>query len=241
MIFMFDAGREGNRVPIRKVLAAKEEGTENAPKEFFLHSVGTNKREKRSRGVGTAGDVECMFVAAHKPLFQIKKKPRTRYGGNTSSVLYNDVQKPGWKTCPQVTAQTKAFIFNSPPCPATNAESLDPAKWSSAKAKKKSKIPASARNLLPLNWHERHIDFFSELILNFNLGGVIDLFGSANLAIACISATPPRPYLALVRSELHASVLASAVDTYIAREMGRAGPPPSKWYIAEMKDVVAKH
>ena len=85
------------------------------------------------------------------------------------------------------------------------------------------------------------MDFFSELIHNFNLGAVVDLFGSANLAIACISATPPRPYLALVRSELHASVLASAVDTYIAREMGRAGPPPSKWYIAEMKDVVAKY
>ena len=171
----------------------------------------------------------------------MKKKPRTRYGGSTSSVLYSDVQKPGWKTCPQVSPEWKRRIFNAPPCPTTNADSLDSTKWSSPKAKKKNKIPASARNLLPLNWHERHMDFYSELIHNFNLGAVVDLFGSANLAIACVSATPPRPYLALVRNELHATVLAGAVDTFIAREMGRAGPPPSKWYIAEMKEVVAKY
>ena len=53
MLFFLDAGREGNRVPISKVLAAKE--TENDPKEFFLHLVGTSKRAKRSRGVGRAG------------------------------------------------------------------------------------------------------------------------------------------------------------------------------------------
>ena len=42
MLFFLDAGREGNRGPIRKVLAAKE--TENDPKEFFLHLVGTNEK-----------------------------------------------------------------------------------------------------------------------------------------------------------------------------------------------------
>ncbi len=92
-----------------------------------------------------------------------------------------------------------------------------------------------------MNWWERHTDFFSELINNFNIGAVVDLFGSSNLAKACVYSTPPRPYLCLVRNFLHASVLSNAVDTFIAREMGRAGPPPSKFYVAEMKDVVAQH
>jgi len=85
------------------------------------------------------------------------------------------------------------------------------------------------------------MDFFSELINNFNIGAVVDLFGSSNLAKACVVATPPRPYLCLVRNELHGSVLADAVDTFIMREMGRADPQPSKFFVAEMKDIVAKH
>ena len=122
-----------------------------------------------------------------------------------------------------------------------NTDTLDPVKCADPKAKKKHRIPASARNLLPLNWHERHQDFYSELLHNFNFCAVIDLFGSSNLAKACVSATPPRPYLCLVRNELHGKVLAEAADTYIMREMGRAGPPASKFFVADMKDIVAKH
>jgi len=142
---------------------------------------------------------------------------------------------------PQVSKETKANIFNSPPCPVTNADSLDTAKWVDAKAKKRFKIPTSARTLLPLNWWDHHMDFYLELLHNFNIGAVVDLFGSTNLAKACVYSTPPRPYLCLCRNLCHVSVLSKAVDTFIAREMGRAGPPPSKFYVAEMKDVVAQH
>ena len=83
--------------------------------------------------------------------------------------------------------------------------------------------------------------FFVELLHNFNIRAVVDLFGSTNLAKACVYSTPPRPYLCLCRNYLHASVLSKAVDTFIAREMGRAGPPASKFYVEGMKDVVAEH
>jgi hypothetical protein len=240
MLFMFDAGREGNRIPIRKHLACKDES--DPPKEFFLHTTGRGKgHATKTRGVGTAGDIECMFVASRKPMFHIKKKTRTRYGGNTSSVLYNNVHRAGWKTMPQVSREAKARIFAAPPCPVTNSDSLDAAKWADPRAKKKNKIPGSARNLLPLNWWERHMDFFGELIHNFNLCGVVDLFGSSNLAKACVYATPPRPYLCLVRNEEHGAMLADAVDTFIMREMGRSGPPPSKFFVKEMADIVAKY
>ena len=35
-----------------------------------------------------------MMVKTRKPMNQIKKKPRTNYGGTTASVLYKDVKKP---------------------------------------------------------------------------------------------------------------------------------------------------
>ena len=36
-------------------------------------------------------------------------------------------------------------------------------------------------------------------------------------------------------------MVSRAIDTFIMREIGREGPPPSKFFIAEMKDEVAKH
>ena len=76
---------------------------------------------------------------------------------------------------------------------------------------------------------------------NFNVVGVIDLFGSVNLANACLSSEPPRPYLGLLRNPTHVEVVSRAIGTFIMREIGREGPPPSKFFIAEMKDEVAKH
>ena len=101
-------------------------------------------------------------------------------------------------------------------------------------------MPRSAVNLLPVHWWERDATFFKEIFDNFNVVGVIDVFGSANMAIACVNSEPPRPYLGLVRHQKHALVIQGHVDKYIMVEMGREGPPASKFYTAEVKELVAR-
>ena len=34
--------------------------------------------------------------------------------------------------------------------------------------------------------------------------------------------------------------LTEAVDTFIVREMGREGPPPSKFFVADLKDAAKR-
>jgi len=92
---------------------------------------------------------------------------------------------------------------------------------------------------LPVNWWERSPKFFLKIFDNFNVIGAIDLFGSANMAIACVD-DPPRPYLGLLQNDAHVDVLSDAVDQFIMREMGRAAPPPSKFFVAEVKELVAR-
>ena len=60
------------------------------------------------------------------------------------------------------------------------------------------------------------------------------------MAIACVNSDPPRPYVALLRNQKHVDVIAGHIDNYIMREMGREGPPASKFFLAEVKDVVAR-
>ena len=103
---------------------------------------------------------------------------------------------------------------------------------------KKAKLQRQARGALPLNWWERSSRFYEEILDNFNIASVIDLFGSTNAAIACVTAEPPKPYVGLCRNNEHVRVMSEAVDTFIVREMGREGPPASKFFIAEMKEVV---
>ena len=69
---------------------------------------------------------------------------------------------------------------------------------------------------------------------------MVDLFGRVNMAKACVASVPPRPYLGLFRSEAHVLAAANGIDEYIMREMGREGPPPSKFYVAEVKELVQK-
>ena len=102
------------------------------------------------------------------------------------------------------------------------------------------KVPRTARGALPLAWWGRSTIFYEEILDNLYIHAVIDLFGSSSLAIACINAEPPKPYMCLCRNEAHVRALTEAVDSFIVREMGRAGPPPSKFFVAEMKDVVAR-
>ena len=94
--------------------------------------------------------------------------------------------------------------------------------------------------MLPLNWWERDISFYIEVFENFNVGAAIDLFGSTNMGIACVMSDPPRPYLALLRNQTHVDVVTNAVDEYIMREMGREGPPPSKFFENEAKEIVKR-
>ena len=81
---------------------------------------------------------------------------------------------------------------------------------------------------------------FLEVFDNFNIGAVVDLFGSVNMATACLVSEPPRPYLALLRNPAHVDAFAKAIDAFIMREIGNAGPPPSKFFVAELKDVAAR-
>ena len=83
----FDATREGNRVPIRKVfdeadkhLGTKSGGSDSCQREFFIQG---KQRGHLSRGVGSAGDVEMMFMKSRKPVASIKKKARISYDGDT--------------------------------------------------------------------------------------------------------------------------------------------------------------
>ena len=177
-----------------------------------------------------------MFVKTRKPLRHIKKKARINHDGNTSSTLYANVKRQPWKQLPQVQAVTKQAIFGDVVKVCTST--LDQSLWSSPGTKKKHRIPRPARGLLPLNRWERHMSFHAEVLDNFNVGSVIDLFGSVNLAIACLCAEPPKPYFALCRNEAHANAMAEALDQFIVREMGREGPPPSKFYVEDMKATV---
>ena len=63
--------------------------------------------------------------------------------------------------------------------------------------------------------------------MNFNIGAVVDLFGSVGMAKACVASDPPRPYVGLFRTEAHMQAAAHGIDEYIMREMGREGAPPS--------------
>ena len=150
------------------------------------------------------------------------------------------MKKPSWASLTQVTHAEKTAIFDGA-CPTQTGVSLDSTRWVDNSAKKKNKIPKAARNLLPLSWWERDMKFNMEVLDNFNVVGVIDLFGSVNLALACLNSEPPRPYLGLLRNATHVEVFQRSIDTFIMREIGREGPPPSKFFIAEMKDEVAKH
>ena len=240
MIF-FDATREGNRAPIRKMfeqvdtnLGKVGAGKESGTREFFIQTLG--RAGENVRGTGTAGDVEMMFVKTRQPVSQIKKKARIHHDGSTASVLYPNVVRPPWKKLPQCDAATKTAIYGDVQKPCT--DSVDPTKWDTLAARKKSKIPKTLRGSLPLNFWEHSVQFLEEVVDNFNITAVIDLFGSANLAIACVSAEPPKPYVAILRNDSHVRAVAEAIDSYIVREMGREGPPASKFYQEEMKELV---
>ena len=215
---------------------------ESCRKEFFIQSKRPEGR--RTMGLGSCSDIEMMFLKTRKPVTQIKKKARAAYNTDgctdTSSVLYPNVMRPTWKSLPQVTEAIKSDIFKPlHGCPKTNAETLNSVNWTDPKLKKKIGVPKAARNVLPLNFWERDPAFFKEVFNNFNVTAVIDLYGSTNMAIACIDSDPPRPYLALLRNETHVKVIGDAIDTWIMKEMGREGPPASKFYLAEVKDLVA--
>ena len=231
MVLLFDATREDNRTHI-----AKHFNTDTDPSSRQLFIQRNRRGAITHRGVGTAGDVECMFVKAHKPLSQMKKKARINYAGTTASVMYPNVSQPSWRSLAQVDAVTKAKIFVDP-CPKPFVDSLDPSKWATPAATKKNRIPKTARNCLPMNWWERDVKFFLEIFDNFNLNGIVDLFGSVNMAKACLLSSPPRPYLALLRNDQHVAAFVKGIDDFIMREMGREGPPPSPFFIAEMKDL----
>ena len=241
VLIFFDSAREGNRAPIRKAfedveksLGSAHAGKQSTSREFFLHTAP--RPGSKHVGTGTALDVEMMFVKTRQPLSQIKKKARIHHEGNTGSTLYANVKRQAWKQLPQVQAVTKQAIFGESAKIFTGT--LDPALWSTAAMKSKNSIPKPARGLLPLNWWERHTDFHAEVLDNFNIGSVIDLFGSVHLAIACLNAEPPKPYFGLCRNEAHASAMAEALDKYIVREIGREGPPPSKFYVEDLKAAV---
>ena len=80
----FDATREGNRAPIRKLydqadanLGTKQGdrghgGVDSHQREFFIQ--GKARGGTKVRGVGSAGDVEMMFMKTRKPVTHIKKK-----------------------------------------------------------------------------------------------------------------------------------------------------------------------
>jgi|GEM_PF-6765236 len=233
----FDGSRQANQGAIRKLL---DDGSDDSLRAFFIQNIGRGSANAKHRGVGSAGDVENMMVKTRRPMNQIKKKSRNNYGGDTASVLYRDVKKPSWQSLTQVTLAEKSAIFDGS-CPTQTGASLDSTKWLDKSAKKKNKIPKAARNVLPLSWWERDMKFNMEVLDNFNVVGVIDLFGSVNLALACLNSEPPRPYLGLLRNATHLEVFQRSIDTFIMREIGREGPPPSKFFIAEMKDEVAKH
>ena len=239
----FDGTREGNRCPIKKIHELADEslgvasgGKDATHREFFIQSLARDGN--KVTGVGSAADIEVMFMKARKPLSLIKKKAGVNYEGDTSSVLYPNVELPRWKKLAQVDGPTKQKVFSGPGCPVQSVASLDLTNFKTKSAKRKNQIPKMARGTLPINWWERSSKFYAEIFSNFNVVGVIDLFGSANMAIACVDAEPPLPYLALLRNQDHVDAIANAIDRWIIREMGRAGPPPSKFYVAEVAEVV---
>ena len=76
--------------------------------------------------MGSAGDVECMYVKAKQPMMHIKKKARKEYAGTTASMLYPNVKRPSYKSLTQVDARTKGVIFGDLECPKVNGDSLVP-------------------------------------------------------------------------------------------------------------------
>ena len=246
LMIMFDGMREGNRVPIRRTLeeadtnlgfSKNNQSADAHQREFVIQASCATRRG--CRGVGSEADVEIMYVKSRQSLQQIKKKARVHYAGFTSSVIYANVSRPSWKTLAQTDANTKHAIFSDSSCPKVCVDSIDPTKHT-ADYRKKNQLPKDALMCLPLNWWERDSTFYLEVFENFNVLGVIDLFGSANMAIACVESEPPQPYLALLRNQEHVDAIAGHVDNYIMREMGREGPPASKFFLAEVKSVVAR-
>ena len=77
-------------------------------RQFFIQTIERGSNGTRLRGVGSAGDVEIMWVKGRKPLSHLKKKPRTHYGGSSASLMYSSVKKPPWKALTQVDGPTKA-------------------------------------------------------------------------------------------------------------------------------------
>ena len=239
----FDTTREGNRAPIRKCIELADQnigkqfdGKDSRNREFFIQSE--SRPGASHRGLGVAGDVEMMFVKSRIPVSHTRKKARIHHEGDTASVMYANVVRPIWKKLPQVDAATKAAIFGDAGKVCT--DSVDPSKIQQAGAKRKFRIPRTARGAFPLNWWERSSLFYEEVIDNLNAHAVIDLFGSSNLAIACIMGEPPKTYMCLCRNNALVRALTEAVDSFIVREMGREGPPASKFFLAEIKDVVKR-
>ena len=91
-------------------------------------------------------------------------------------------------------------------------------------SKKKNKIPASARTLLPLNWWDHHMDFYLEVIHNFKIGAVVDLFGfgkpGEGVCLLDTATAVPVPLSELVP---RIGVVSSGRHVYCARD-GPCGP-----------------
>ena len=203
IMIYFDSSRESNRAPIRKLYETSDANLgiglshfkENKTREFFIQSPA--RAGQKFRGCGAAQDVEMMFVKTRsQPVSHIKKKPRLHHEGTTASVMYGSVVRPIFKRLPQVDFATKTAIFGdvSPQCNDSLKEE---------KMMKKQRLPRQARGALPLNWWERSSRFYEKILDTFNIASVVDLFGSTNAAIACVTAEPPKPYVCLCRNQAH--------------------------------------
>ena len=135
MIF-FDASRAANQLSIRKVLGDNSEDALEKFRTLFIQHI--SRGSEKHRGVGSAGDVETMFVKTRKPLSHIQKKSRTNYGSNTASLLYTQVKKPSWASLGQVTHAEKLAAFDRS-CPNQNGQSLDPTRWADKAARTRIK------------------------------------------------------------------------------------------------------
>ena len=66
-----------------------------------------------------------------------------------------------------------------------------------------------------MSWFERNPKFFVEVFDNLDLRCIIDLFGSAQMAIATLMSHPPRSYLGFMQSEEQLRFTENAVDHWI--------------------------
>ena len=78
----------------------------------------------------------------------------------------------------------------------------------------------SAKAVSAVFFHERSLNFNENLVHSYNLGGILDLTAaSGTLAFACLTHSPPLPYIGITLCDHHSQELTDRLESLVFQAM----------------------